>query len=62
MLMIIEKRGEVDQLDFAAKIHNWMLHGFEELGDVGTCNMYNMIEATPYVHHSQLDVPYAVVT
>lgn len=36
MLMLIEKEGQVDQLDFAAKIHNWMLHGFQEFGDIGT--------------------------
>lgn len=35
LLMLIEKGGKVDQLDFAAKIHNWMLHGFEEFGDLG---------------------------
>ena len=35
MLMLIEKNGRVDQLDFAAKIHNWMCRGFAELGDVG---------------------------
>lgn len=35
MLMLIEKNGRVDQLDFAAKLHNWMCHGFAELGDVG---------------------------
>ena len=35
MMMLIEKGGKVDQLDFAAKVHNWMLHGFEEFGDLG---------------------------
>ena len=35
MLMLTEKGGKIDQLDFAAKIHNWMLHGFQELGDLG---------------------------
>lgn len=35
LLMLIEKNGKVDQLDFATRIHNWMKHGFEELGDIG---------------------------
>ena len=35
MLMLIEKKGKVDQLDFAARLHNWMLHGFAEFGDLG---------------------------
>ena len=32
LLMLVEKNGEVDRLDFAAKLHNWMCMGFEELG------------------------------
>lgn len=36
MLMLIEKKGRVDQLDFAARLHHWMRHGFTEFGDLGT--------------------------
>lgn len=35
MQMLIERNGSIDQLDFAAKIHGWMNHGFQELGDLG---------------------------
>lgn len=35
MLMLIERNGEVSQKDFAARVHNWMLHGFKEFGDLG---------------------------
>ena len=35
MLMLIERHGEVNQKDFAARLHNWMLHGFKEFGDLG---------------------------
>ena len=35
LLMLIDKQGKVDQLDFAARLHNWMLHGFKEFGDLG---------------------------
>ena len=35
MLMLIERNGGVDQRDFAARLHNWMLHGFKEFGDLG---------------------------
>lgn len=36
MLMLIENKGRVDQLDFASRLHNWMCHGFTEFGDLGT--------------------------
>ena len=36
MMMLIERNGQVDQLDFAKRIHNWMTSGFKELGDIGT--------------------------
>ena len=31
--MIVEGRGQVDVLDFAGRMHNWMTLGFQELGD-----------------------------
>lgn len=37
MLSIIDKNGIVDEKDFAARLHNWMLKGFSELGDHGRC-------------------------
>lgn len=49
MMMLTEKGGKIDQLDFAAKIHNWMLHGFQELGDLGmrVCWVWNGNGITP---------------
>ena len=35
LLGIVENNGHVDRLDFAKRIHDWMKHGFSELGDVG---------------------------
>lgn len=29
------EHGRVDKMDFATRLHNWMKHGFEELGDIG---------------------------
>ena len=34
--MIVEKHGQVDIIDFARRMHNWMNHGFQELGDIGS--------------------------
>jgi hypothetical protein len=36
LMMVVEKNGGVDKLDFAAKLHNWMCNGFKELGDYGS--------------------------
>ena len=37
LLMIVQSGGQVDKLDFARRIQDWMNHGFKELGDYGTC-------------------------
>ena len=33
--MIVDLNGTVDKVDFARRIQNWMIHGFQELGDIG---------------------------
>ncbi|KAL5015329.1 hypothetical protein ScPMuIL_009599 [Solemya velum] len=33
MLSLIESDGKADPVDFGKRLKNWMLHGFEELGD-----------------------------
>ena len=33
--MINDKQGQVDKVDFANRLYNWMRFGFEELGDFG---------------------------
>lgn len=35
MESLIEHNLNVDPLDFAKRLHHWMKHGFEELGDLG---------------------------
>lgn len=35
MMMVIERNGRVDQVDFAKRLHGWMSAGFKELGDLG---------------------------
>ena len=34
--MIVERRGQVDVVDFANRMYTWMRQGFQELGDTRT--------------------------
>lgn len=34
-MMLVENKGRVNQLDLAAKLKDWMHHGFKDLGDYG---------------------------
>ena len=35
LMMLVENKGRVNQLDLAAKLKDWMHHGFKDLGDYG---------------------------
>ncbi len=35
LLSILANNGEVDETDFAKRLHEWMLHGFPQFGDIG---------------------------
>lgn len=50
MLMVIDRNGGLDQVDFASRLHNWMCSGFKEFGDLGK----KIIDLVSNVFHIQL--------